>query len=207
MSNITSKPQYNTMLFVNVWDKAEDFLADYEDAGIFTEEVKDADNKVIKAGTKLSDDEITLLFYLLYSKYGNNPIANLDLTQFKFKVFTIIFQYGPSWSKRLDIQERLRALSEDDIMRGGKAIYNTAANPATLPETGSLEELRFINAQNTTNYKKSKMEAYAQLWDLIDMDVTSDFLNKFKVCFKTFVMPERPLLYVTDEESEEDEGE
>lgn len=203
---INKTPQYNTMLFTDVWGKAEDFLADYEEAGIFTEPVVE-EGKTVKAGTKLSDDEITLLFHLLYSRYGNNPIANWDVNQFKFKMFTVIFQYGPSWSKRLDIQERLRALNEEDIMKGGKAIYNTAMNPSTAPSTHTLEELTYINSQNTTNYKKSKMEAYAQLWDLIDMDVTSEFLNKFKVCFKTFVMPERPLLYVTDEESEEDEGE
>lgn len=198
---INKTPQYNTMLFTDVWGKAEDFLADYINAGIFTAPVVE-EGKTVKAGTKLGDDEITLLFHLLYSRYGNNPIANWDVNQFKFKMFTIIFQYGPSWSKRLDIQERLRALNEDDIMKGGKAIYNTAMNPSTAPSTQTLEELTYINSQNTTNYKKSKMEAYAQLWDLIDMDVTSDFLNKFKVCFKTFVMPERPLIYVTDEESE-----
>lgn len=203
---INKTPQYNTMLFTQVWDNAEVFLADYTAAGIFTEPVVE-EGKTVKAGTKLSNDEITLLFYLLYSRYGNNPIANGDINQFKFKMFTIIFQYGPSWSKRLDIQERLRALNEEDIMKGSKAIYNTAMNPSTAPSTQTLEELTYINSQNTTNYKKSKMEAYAQLWDLIDMDVTSDFLNKFKVCFKTFVMPERPLIYVTDDESEQDEGE
>ena len=49
------------------------------------------------------------------------------------------------------------------------------------------------------------MEAYAQLWDLIDTDVTQEFLAKFRPCFKTFVAPERPLLFVTEEEDEDDE--
>ena len=50
------------------------------------------------------------------------------------------------------------------------------------------------------------MEAYAQLWDLIDTDVTAEFLGRFQKCFKQFVAPERPLLYVTpiDEEDEDD---
>lgn len=207
MSNVTKMPQYDTMLFTQVWDNAADFLADYVAAGIFTLPVS-VDGKTVKAGTKLNDNEITLLFYLLYSRYGNNPIANFDVNQFKFKVFTIIFQYGPSWSKRLEIQEKLRALSDEDIIKGGKAIYNTALNPSTKPSTQTLEELEYINSQNTTNYKKSKMEAFAQLWDLVDIDVTQEFLTKFRVCFKTFVKPERPLIYITDEEeSEEDEGE
>lgn len=201
MSNIIKTPQYSTMLFTDIWSKAEDFLADYEEAGVFTEPVIE-DGVVVKAGTKLTDDNVTLLFYLLYSKYGNNPIANNDINQFKYKVYSIMFQYGPSWEKRLDIQEKLRALRDEDIQKGSKAIYNSAQNPSTAPSTSALEELTYINSQNTTNYKKSKMDAFAQLWELIDADVTGDFIAKFKVCFKQFVRPENPLLYITDLEEE-----
>ena len=203
MSNITETPQYSTMLFTDVWSSVIDFKYDYEQAGIYTEPVLGENQKVIKAGTKLSDASINLLFYLLYSKYGNNPIANRDVNQFKFKVFSIIFQYGPTWEKKLDIQESLRALGEEDIQKGSKAIYNTALNPSTQPSNGSLEELNYINSQNTTNYKKSKLEAYGQLWVLLDTDVTGDFINKFKVCFKQFVRPEKPLLYITESEEGE----
>lgn len=150
----------------------------------------------------MSNGNATTLFYLLYAKYGNNPIANRDVNQFKYKVFSIIFQYGPTWSKRVEIQEKLRALSEDDLIKGSKAIYNSAQNPSTKPSTSSLEELEYINAQNTTNYKKSKMDAYTQLWDLLATDVTSEFLNKFKNLFKMFVLNERPLVYVTETEEE-----
>ena len=48
------------------------------------------------------------------------------------------------------------------------------------------------------------MEAYAQLWNLIETDVTEEFLLKFKKCFKIFVSAEQPLLYVTDEEEDEE---
>ena len=87
-------------------------------------------------------------------------------------------------------------------MAGGKAIYNQALNPSAEPGTGTLEELGYINAQNTTNYKKSKLEAYSILTDLLKTDVTENFLTKFKICFKTFVMPEKVLVYVDDEDSE-----
>ena len=51
------------------------------------------------------------------------------------------------------------------------------------------------------------MDAFTQLWGLIDTDVTGDFINRFKVCFKQFVRPEKPLLYVTDnDETTEEEG-
>ena len=47
------------------------------------------------------------------------------------------------------------------------------------------------------------MEAYAQLWELLNTDVTSAFVGKFKVCFKQFVRPEKPLIYVTEIEEED----
>jgi len=209
MPEIIKTPQYSTMLFCDVWDNPTSFKNDYEEAGVFTEPVVVSD-VTVKAGTKLSDENLTILFALLYSKYGNSPIANSDVNQFKFKVYGIIFQYGPSWEKRLEIQEKLRALSDEEIAKGSKAIYNTALNPSNQPSTQSLEELQYINSQNTTNYKKSKMDAYTQLWGLLDTDVTGEFINRFKVCFKQFVRPEKPLIYVTDNEGtseEEEEGE
>lgn len=192
MSNITKKPQYDTMLFTEVWEEVNDFIYDFNNIGI---------------PKKIKVESAQTLYYLLYARYGNNPIANLDIEQFKYKVFSTIFMYGPTWEKRLDIQDKLRGLTEDQLLAGSKAIYNTALNPSAAPTTTTTEELDYINSQNTTNYKKSKMDAYTQLWDLLATDVTNDFLIKFRPCFKTFVMPERPLLYVTDEESEEDEGE
>ena len=110
-------------------------------------------------------------------------------------MFSVLFSYGPTWLKRLDIQNKLRALSDEEITKGGKAIYNNALNPDGGPATQSLEELSRINSQSTTNYKKSRMDAYAQLWSLLDVDVTTEFINKFRICFKQFVRPEETLLY------------
>ena len=194
MSNVYKFPQYDTKLFTEVWEDKDEFLSDYSGA------------TQVGIPAIISNTNATTLYYLLYAKYGNNPIANRDINQFKYKVFSIIFEYGPTWEKRLDIQGKLRTLTEDELVKGAKAIHNSALNPSTAPTTTSLEELDYINAQNTTNYKKSKMEAYAQLWELLDNDVTSEFVNRFKICFKQFVRPERPLLYVTDvEEDDSDE--
>lgn len=190
MSNVYKFPQYDTKLFTEIWEDASDFLDDYNNAGI---------------PRTISVTNATTLYYLLYAKYGNNPIANRDINQFKYKVLSIIFEFGPTWEKRLDIQSKLRNLTEDELIRGAKAIYNSALNPSQAPSTAALEELDYINAQNTTNYKKSKMEAYAQLWELLNTDVTSAFVGKFKICFKQFVRPERPLLYVTEIDDSDDE--
>lgn len=180
MINMT--PQYNTILFRDVWEYGDEFVLDFK-ASVF--------NKM----NSFTDDSLELVFGLLFAKYANNPIANEDVDQFKAKMFSVLFSYGPTWLKRLEIQDKLRNLSEEEIIKGGKAIYNNALNPDGGPATQSLEELPRINSQSTTNYKKSKMDAYMQLWDLLDIDVSNEFINKFQVCFKQFVRPEQTLLY------------
>ena len=143
MTSAEMIPQYDTKLMTEIWEDAAGFLADYKSVGI---------------PTTISDASATTLYYLLYAKYGNSPIANFDITQFKYKMFSIIFQYGPTWEKKLELQAKVRGLTETEIMTGAKAIYNSALNPSTAP---SSEELPYINAQNTTNYRKSKLEAYS----------------------------------------------
>lgn len=200
MSNML--PRYSTELFTEVWDNAADFVSDYKSSGLYV------------TNSKISDASATTLFYLLYARYGNSPIANRDVTQFQYKVFSIIFQYGPKWEKDLDIQKAIRDLSvnysdvddrtKPSVFWGSKAIYNQALNPQTTPSTASLEELTYINQQNTTNYKKSPLDGYAMLEELLRDDITKIFIDKFNICFKKFVSNERPLLYVTEED--EDNG-
>lgn len=174
---------YRTKKFTDFYQTAQDFVNDYHLCGI---------------PSTITDDTATTLFYLLYARYGNSHIINSDENQFKYKMFSIIFQYGPTWEKRLDIQNKLRNLTEDELMYGTKAIYNTANNPGTEPSTGSLEELPYINSQNTTGYKKSKMDAYANLLALLDTDVTEDFIKKFGKLFITILEPREPLWYTTE---------
>jgi hypothetical protein len=193
MNNDAMIPQYSTLTFTDIWDSAEDFKADFIDSPFST-----------SLGTS-PIDYVSTVFYLLYARYGNNPIANLDITQWKFKIFSVIFQYGPTWQKRLEIQAKLRGLTDNEILLGSKAIYNHAFNPSTTPSTGSLDELTYINDQSTSNYKKSKMDAYMQLWELLRTDITEQFLNQFRKCFKLFVSAEQPLLYVSDTPEEEGE--
>lgn len=184
-------PQYSTMLFTDIWDEVSDFMSDFHNNGII-----DVNNQPI------TDANATTLFYLLYARYGNNPIANRDTTQFKYKVFSVIFQYGPTWQKELEVQQALRGLTEDQLREGAVAIHNSAQNPSMAPATDAFDPLNYINAQSASKYKKSKIEGYALLLELLKTDVTESFLKKFNICFKRFVSSERPLIYVTEEDED-----
>lgn len=150
-------------------------------------------------------DKLVTLYFLLASRYMNSHIVNKSEDQFKLKLVSIIFCYGPTWASKLDIQKKLRELPEADIITGSKAIYNHANNPSTLPSTSSLEELRTIDEQNTQTFKKSKLDAYSLLWEMLVSDVTTQFLTKFKDLFIKIAQPDYPLWYVSEDDEDEEE--
>ena len=310
-------PQYDTKLMTEVWSDASGFLTDYQNVGM---------------PTTISNQNAITLYYLLYARYGNTPIANYDENQWKYKMFSIIFQYGPTWEKRLDIQTTLRGLQIADLIDNGsyralssqsgsetssktgsdnntrtlnttekntgtsllantgtdttastgtqsvartgtvgttgetEDIKNHAFNPGTAPAQNAYSPLNYINEQHatkndvnstvtnnltdtttndlenqtthnttstttndlsrsdtgtikddrtitdstsaentsqnetTTVMTAGKLKAYEKLLELLETDVTGAFINKFKVCFKQFVMPERHMIYVTEDE-------
>lgn len=182
---------YNTKTFNEIYDNSADFLTDYTTYETNISNVNKVDNKYV-----------TITWTLLTAKYGNTPIANWSEEQFKMKVFTTMFQYAPTWVKRLDIQDKVRALTETDIITGDKTIYNQALAPNQSPSTTSLDEVDFISSQNTANKKKSKMNAYNDLLMLLDTDVSQEYIDKFKKLFLYVVKPSYDDIYVTEGEDE-----
>ena len=181
----------DTFTFSQIWKDYNSFKTDYDGliAG-FTE------NTAPVLATSLQT-----IFYLLYARYGNNPIANTDVGQFKMKIVSTIYAYGPTWEKKQKIQTTLRSLTESELLQGAKQIYNHALNPSSEPTTSALTELEYINDQNTANYQKAKMEAYSILWNILHAEATKEFLDKFKNCFAKFVDKMRSAFYI-DSDSE-----
>lgn len=214
-------PMYSTKNFEDLYPEVETFLADYGNLGL---------------PRTISEGNATNLYYLLFARYGNSPIANYDENQFKIKLQAVIWQFGPTWEKRLDIQQSLRLLTADELALGtsttsvstgtssgnstdtGSSIKNHAFDPTTSPTTA---ELNYIDQQTTDKMngtstisnqdsrnanqtiRKSKMDAYMQLWELLDNDVTNEFLAKFQKLFKQFVRPEARLIYVSDVDADD----
>lgn len=187
MLSVSKTKIWTTMTFCEIWTTVNEFLEDYNDNGI---------------PPTIKEENARTLFYLLYARYGNSPIANADVNQFKYKLFSVIFQSGPSWEKRLEVQSKIRSMSEDELLAGSKQVYNHAFNPSSTPSTDALDELNYIDNQNVTRATRGKLEAYAFLLDLIKTDVTEEFIAKFKYLFKVFVANEHPLLFIEDEEED-----
>lgn len=136
---------------------------------------------------KISTTSLSTLYYLLYARYGLSHIATTDTAQFAYQVASTIFMYGPAWEKRLDIQDKLRTWTEDELLDGATTINNLAINPGTAPAATDFEVLSTTNQQTATRYKKSKLDGYGYLLSILETDVTEEFIHQFNKFFMTFV--------------------
>ena len=150
----------------------------------------------------ISEDTTRTTYWILLAEFANSTIANDDEEQFKGRLFLTIFKYAPTWEKRLDVQAKIRAMTEDEILRGSKQVINKADHPGTLPSTASLDELQMISEQTAVTNRRDKLTGYNNLMALLETDVTANFVDKFRPLFMKCVAPEFPLLY--ENEKEED---
>lgn len=173
-------PQFNTELFSDVFPTSDDFVNGYTSSDLYNDE----DARDIKKA-----------YTLLLARYGNTPIANKSIEQFKLKLYSVLFQHLANYIEKLNLQKLVRKLTVDDFLQGSKAVYNHAFNPGDAPSTSGVEELPYINEQNATNYKRSMSEAIGIKADLINENITEQFLRFFKYLFKTVVVPDVNVLY------------
>lgn len=174
-----------TRTFAEIYPTVDDFKAAY-------------DSNPFATATNINDSEITKIYYLLYANYGNSSICSSDEYRFELKLFSTIYQYGPIYIQKKIIQEKIVDTPYNDFKAGGKVIYNTALNPNVAPSTDTLTELPYINNQNTNNYVKSDAESMQIKWDLMNDNLESEFLAKFKPLFLKIVNPTVPLWYISE---------
>ena len=146
----------------------------------------------------LTPEQLTDMYYILYSQYGDSPIANSNENIFKYSLMRIANSEGPIDYKRMQIQQDLILMKDEEIEKGNTMIFNTALNPSTTPTTATIDELQHINAQNVNKNKRGKIEGYQAILRLLDENLTKNFIKKFRLLFLTFVSPEGALWYETE---------
>ena len=186
MQNNSYYGNYRTETFQEVWQSAAEFIKDYKESEI------NSSAELLGQDT-FTDAELTMIYYLLYSRYANSSHASSDIHQFKYGMFSTIFMYAPTWFKRLQIQKKMREMTEDELREGAIQWSDLAENPGTVVPAGDL--IDGLKSQNVGRTKKSKLQAYAALAELLKTDVSNDFLSKFQRLFIRVVMPDYPLWY------------
>lgn len=184
---------FDNVTFSELWSTKEEFINSYKEVGF---------PQTYDGGTYVTDDDLKLIWLLLIGRFADSTIKPFNTYgAFKVRFMSRVWQHAPAWKKNLDIQNKLRSLSLDDgsdIYKGSSAIYNSAMNPNTSPGTGTDQELNFINNQNVTKHKKSKLEGLALLSDLLKNDVTEQFLRRFDDFFKTIIYTGKEYKYITE---------
>ena len=202
MNNNSVYGAYDTRKFSDIYENVNIFVQDFT---FYTSEGLDPNFININVGEGKSNIlTINTIYYLLLARYANSHIAGSDENQFKLRLFSCIFRYGPTWEKRLEIQNKLRGLTENDLLIGSKMLINNALNPSTPPTTDTLYELPTINNQTVNKTVKSKIKGYAELISLLEADVTGEFLKQFDSLFIKIVQPQRNLWYVSELHNQED---
>ena len=144
--------------------------------------------------TKINGN-MTTLYYLLFARYASSHIRSDYPKQWKMKLMMTVFEYGPTWSKRLEIQDKVRNMTDDEIQKGTIMTYNTAMNPDGAPTTDTWDTLKGINSQNKNLYQRGKLDSYAYIDQILKADVTRDFIEKFKKFFDIMAAPGMKLDY------------
>lgn len=166
--------------FSEVWDEPTDlyseYITEFPSTGLL--KVPDSFNWQI-------------FYYLCVGRWGNTEIIVPDssLPRWKARFFSTVFQFGPNWAKQLEIQAKLRDLTEEDLMKGGLMVSTNALNPAEKPSETfdglDVPKVETIQQQATSQSRRSKLDAYAALSSLLRTDVTESFLVRFDSLFKS----------------------
>ena len=191
----TMLPMYNTQTFAEVFPNFLEFKYAFDN--LFDSYAKNC----------ISSTSLRTLYWLLYSRYCDNPIVNYTVVNFKAKIVGITYAKGPTWERKLALQKTLRELSEADLLAGARTLFNRAMHDATEPGTNTDEELDYINAQDVSKQRRSKLDAYSYLQDILKTDVTEDFIKSYSKLFSKFVTPTITRIYVNDIDEEETEEE
>lgn len=165
-------------MFNNVFPDADTFLQNYKNY-----------EAAIDNLNAVEDKYVVVTWQLISSKFGNTPIRSEDESQFKLSVFSVMFSEAPSFVTRLNVQAKVRNLTDAELIEGETSIANAARNPATAPGTQSMNELPYIDNQNVTKQKRSKLQAYALQLGLLENDLSETYVRKFEPLFARVILP------------------
>lgn len=178
--------QQYTKNLSQIYPSYEDFLADKEAVGL--------------PDTIQDSDFLKTIYILLMGEYGYSSIMSMSEDLFRVKFWTRIMSYGGQYEREFKMQQKLLSMSDEELQISSKVIYNSAFNPSTSPSTDDMKILSTINQQNTTNHKRSLLDAYNYLGELLDADLTKKFIKRFNDLFVRVLRTNNPLYYETEVE-------
>ena len=179
------------IIFTEVWSEPSEMISDFRASYL---------NKAA-----FTDTSLEILYSQLYAKHGSDHIRYSDAEQWKYAVFSIIYNEGVKWQVSRVKQDELENLTDTDILYTGKQITNATQNPSTSDKDMSdTDGLPTIDVQNANIYLVNKIVGYSGYINSLK-DVTTEFINKFDKLFSMVVTSPGRVMYANYEDDEEEE--
>jgi hypothetical protein len=182
-------PMNENAEFSEVWGDSTEMLNDFRSSDL---------NKA-----NFTDTSLRILYAQLYARHGSDHIRYMDAHQWKYAVFTIIFNEGIKWQVSRLKQDELESLTEDEILYGGKSVVNRTENPSTADSgMDDSDGLPTIDAQDVSINKMNKVIGYSGYLASL-RDVTSAFVSRFDSLFSRVIINPGTVFFRNDGEEEE----
>lgn len=160
-----------TMTFIEIYPTFQDFQQDYNTLNLTAVPFK-------------NPDFLRTVYTILIGEYANSRTTNSSLDLFRARFMTRLMSYGPQFERELEIQAELLAMPKEELMKSSEVLYNTGRNPSKAPPTNAREPLNFIDAQSAMIHSRSRLDAYAYLFSLLNGDITLTFIKRFDDLFR-----------------------
>lgn len=132
---------------------------------------------------EITPKEVQKYFFMLYARYKNSTIIGEDEDQWKDRFYLTFYEFAPSYKQKYSIQQKLRTMTEEDMVKGAMQKTQHGYNPSTDVNPDPDTAITTVNDQNLLRYTKGKLNGYNELLALLKNDVTEQFVNRFKNLF------------------------
>lgn len=154
----------------------------------------------------ISQEEIRNMYYQLVSEYMVSHFAFIEPLQIDLQVAKTIYNYYPNLKKKLDLQDQILKMTEEDLADGNTAINSSMSNPDTDEISPSDATLPYTASKSIQTRKYSKPDRYTRQYNLIVDGLYDLYIKRFKSLFLTLIVGTNNLLSMDNKEWNTDEG-
>lgn len=136
------------------------------------------DSKIYLAENYISNDDLELLYVLFYNQFAEQSIKFLDPILWKRRFWTKLAFKAKTLLKKRDLMDKLRELTEDEMLDKGVSVVNQAMNPNTKPGE-PFQVLDFVTTQTSAKNLNPKIVALLQQYQSMDDGFWNQFFKEF----------------------------
>lgn len=154
----------------------------------------------------MSQQEIENLYYQLVSEYMMSHFAFIEPLQIDLQVAKTIYNYYPNLQKKLQLQQQIIQMTDQDLQDGNIAINSSMSNPDTDEISPSDASLPYTSQKSLQTRKYSKPDRYTRQYNLLVDGLYDVFIKRFKPLFITLIVGTNNMLSMNNDEWNEDLG-